>query len=768
MYLEAYKMALIPYTVTALAQSDAEGTNGKNIVEGAAVMLRNIAGQVVEISDDEFGLNPSTSKFTGSNGQVVIYAEPGKYTLEVNGSQSKINIGSTLLVDDQEFKGENNFTGGLKKDGADVLTQTEADLLYTSANIKTETNEWTALNNFTGGLQKDGVDVLKVGDYGVGSNSGVISDAGLAESGSVYGTNINTANIPVGDDGILFTGSAAGSRSAQIWIRRGTDLMHYRVKSGTTWSQWYTSADLESNQTFTGDKNFTGDLLKNGSPVIGLEDLTYNSDESLAIAATTIEQFYKDQEAGLYDNFDTGVGSLAAGFVNSIINQANFLIANNANIDKLKSSAIEVSGSGYALNQNPTWQDSLDGWSFSNGLTVDIQESTGVVAAKNRIQLTTSSNNEPFFSESIPVSSELTYTVSVWVYSTSSATQTLAVRFFDSTGATISGTSGGATGWDGVGAYNYFGLVNQSVPAQWVKHEIKFGASGDASIPSGAVSCAIGGLSFYSGSTSGKLYLQDYRIEKAMGSVHIENGSINADHLVLSGNGSITFNTVGADQAGSALTAENNAKAYAFPQANAGALASLDTIGSTHIDNDSVTTPKIAASQALIDKLVANYIFGTNATFTGEVYARNITGDANERGESALPDKTIPQNSYTMLFEINLGNDPYLDRELTIESFPVEGNPDFRWRIHSTTTGGSVNHAYTSEGLFFSSPSSKGSTARETSQVKVFIPKATTIFVSVAAGRFLFTDPASTSSSNNVIIGTRALSSSLDGNITTY
>lgn len=119
-------MALVPYTVTALAESDAEGTNGKNIVENATVLLKNSSGQVTEMSDDEFGLNPSTSKFTGSNGQVVIYAEPGKYTLEVNGSQSKINIGSTLLVDDQEFKGENNFTGGLKKDGADVLTQTEA------------------------------------------------------------------------------------------------------------------------------------------------------------------------------------------------------------------------------------------------------------------------------------------------------------------------------------------------------------------------------------------------------------------------------------------------------------------------------------------------------------------------------------------------------------------------------------------------------------------------------------------------------------------
>jgi len=720
-----------------------------------------------------------TTELTGNN--IVAYSQPpssnGTQRLEITGIKSGDYDVSV------KAKGLNNLLSlpatltNAQIDGVQGTVNDAVDVAVSG--FASDPHTWTALNNFTGGLQKDGVDVLKLGDYGIGLVSSSFpvfsqpSDYAKPQgwSGMIRSSSVD---LPVGNHGYwqVIGRRDSGGGYAGLFTEYLNGRSFIGVNEVASSPTWHELAQLDRSNTWTNSNNFTGGLLKDGSPVIGLTDLTYNSDESLAIAATTIEQFYKDQQAGLYDDFDQGVGSLAAGFVNSIINQANFLIANNANIDKLKSSAIEVSGSGYALNQNPTWQDSLDGWDFSSRITAVIEpaNTSGVVASKNRLKLTTDNLEGILKSDGLPVSKEGTYTISVWLYQTGTATQYLSVSFRDSSGNNIIGTNGGATGWAGLGTYHYWGLVNQaSSNSSWVKYEIKIGANGDATIPTGAVSCQIGMLVNYSGDWANTtVYLQDYRIEKAMGSTSIENGSIKTDHLVLSGDGSITFATVGADQAGSAQTAEDNAKAYAFPQANAGALASLNTINGTHIDNDSITTPKIASSQALIDKLVSNYIFGVNATFEGEIYARNITGDASERGESALPNKSLPLNAYDVIFEINLGNDPYLDRELTIESFAITGLPDMRWRTHSTSTAGNENHAFINEGFFYSTPSSRGGTNRKTDQVKIFIPKATTVFVSVAGGRFLFTDPASTSSSDNFVIGTRALSSSLDGSITTY
>lgn len=87
-------MALAPFTVTALAESDAQGTSGKNIVSGAVITLNDINGAVANIYDDSAGSNPSTAKTTNTNGQRVIYAESGEYTLTVNGDTSRVIIGA--------------------------------------------------------------------------------------------------------------------------------------------------------------------------------------------------------------------------------------------------------------------------------------------------------------------------------------------------------------------------------------------------------------------------------------------------------------------------------------------------------------------------------------------------------------------------------------------------------------------------------------------------------------------------------------------------
>jgi hypothetical protein len=90
-------MALVPYTVTALAESDADGTDGKNIVVGAVVSVNDINGNVATMYDDETGANPSTAKATGANGQVVIYVEEGEYELSTNGTVSRINTGKNII-----------------------------------------------------------------------------------------------------------------------------------------------------------------------------------------------------------------------------------------------------------------------------------------------------------------------------------------------------------------------------------------------------------------------------------------------------------------------------------------------------------------------------------------------------------------------------------------------------------------------------------------------------------------------------------------------
>ena len=88
-------MALVPHKITALAESDAQGTDGKNIVAGAVVSLYDTDGAAVTLFDDENGGNGSTAKQTDATGQVVVYVEQGEYDEEVNGStRRRLLVGS--------------------------------------------------------------------------------------------------------------------------------------------------------------------------------------------------------------------------------------------------------------------------------------------------------------------------------------------------------------------------------------------------------------------------------------------------------------------------------------------------------------------------------------------------------------------------------------------------------------------------------------------------------------------------------------------------
>lgn len=87
-------MALVPHKIVALAQSDAEGTGGQNIVAGAVVSLFDSGGVAIQLHDDASGSNPNTVKTTDSNGVRVVWVTPGEYDEAVNGSTlRKVSIG---------------------------------------------------------------------------------------------------------------------------------------------------------------------------------------------------------------------------------------------------------------------------------------------------------------------------------------------------------------------------------------------------------------------------------------------------------------------------------------------------------------------------------------------------------------------------------------------------------------------------------------------------------------------------------------------------
>jgi hypothetical protein len=92
-------MALVPHKITALAESDADGTDGKNIVAGAVVSLYDVDGNAVTLFDDASGSNGSTAKQTDVTGQVVVWVTAGEYDEEVNGSiKRRINIGGNSVI----------------------------------------------------------------------------------------------------------------------------------------------------------------------------------------------------------------------------------------------------------------------------------------------------------------------------------------------------------------------------------------------------------------------------------------------------------------------------------------------------------------------------------------------------------------------------------------------------------------------------------------------------------------------------------------------
>ena len=563
-------MARISETIVVFSQETG------NVVPFSQVEIKvrnddGSSGAYADIYASEQGGSPiQQPATTNSRGSLTFYTNETSINAEYDDGSTLVTMpidlgGGSSEVDttaNYDWTGEHDFLS-IKNGGKRVLNTD--DIIDTSDFVTVSSGQnISGAKNFTGGLQKDGVDVLARGDYGLGSSALTYLSIDLnevIETGFYYIGGPST-NKPHGDGGTLLVHAAVSGNLTQTFTNIISGVVSVRYLYGSNWSQWRTISLTEKNETITGQKNFTGGLLKNNTDVLSLGDLTPGSSASLVLAESSIEQFTLNQQAGLYDDFSVAEGAIAAGWINAVSAQMNYLISQGANIEKIKSSSIEVSGAGYALNQNPTWQDSLDGWAIdANGTVGVFPAATNFKLSNNQVKIQTPSASAEFFNSPTPINYQQTYAISLGLYQSGTATQYLAVKFLDSSGANITASASGASGWGGLGDYFYFELVNQAHTGGWKKYQIKIGGNGNATIPTEATHCQLGILANYNGDFANTtVYLQDYRIEKAMGSTSIENGSIKTEHLVLSGDGSITFATVGADQAGSASTADTNAQ----------------------------------------------------------------------------------------------------------------------------------------------------------------------------------------------------------------
>jgi hypothetical protein len=189
-------MALVPHKITALAESDAQGTDGKNIVAGAVVSLYDTNGTAVTLFDDESGSNGSTAKQTDATGQVVVYVTAGEYDEEVNGSvKRRVLIGNKELTTEQLIDSVRNYregdvitTTGFASDGDGGVAQWKATATTGLTPSQTPVDRGAAeLVDGSGRLWElsSPLSLKKIGAKGVGSDDTAFIDTALKVGGSI-------------------------------------------------------------------------------------------------------------------------------------------------------------------------------------------------------------------------------------------------------------------------------------------------------------------------------------------------------------------------------------------------------------------------------------------------------------------------------------------------------------------------------------------------------------------------------------------------------
>lgn len=159
--------------------------------------------------------------------------------------------------------------------------------------------------------------------------------------------------------------------------------------------------------------------------------------------------------------------------------------------------------------------------------------------------------SENLYSERITFDPTKKHRVSCWVRQTSGDRRNyLLVAFYDDAGDLINNSSSpvsDAVGWDGVGANHYYSIVNTTFPSDWTKYSFEFGGDSPASIPTGAVSLAIGGFFTRDGAvgTASIVQIQDpFVVEVA--SPAVSTYLTNVSHVVPANSDGTGYSLTGA------------------------------------------------------------------------------------------------------------------------------------------------------------------------------------------------------------------------------
>ena len=302
-------MALVPHKITALAESDAEGTDGKNIVAGAVVSLYDTDGSAVTLFDSESGTNGSTAKQTDSTGQVVVWVTAGEYDEEVNGSiKRRVNVGGNSVISYETTESlqssRPNKTGQRAENrenngGQYVLSESG----YTALSVDIVAANGRVWQFMTGQTSYyDGSNLFYPSPYGA-SGAGLYCYKGneqweaIEEGGNETASSINLNSIsnlsrpPSRDD---YYSSGVGSR---LWQDSGRLWYSSRVTSGirASWSRRFNdtkgifqaaSGCIAAYYTFKVNKDYSGACLRiENEATTGETDIGFDSDGNLDIQA---------------------------------------------------------------------------------------------------------------------------------------------------------------------------------------------------------------------------------------------------------------------------------------------------------------------------------------------------------------------------------------------------------------------------------------------------------------------------------------------------
>lgn len=357
-------MALVPHKVTALAESDAQGTNGKNIVENAVVSLYKTNGVAAILYDDENGTNGSTVKTTDTKGQVVVFVEPGNYDEEVNGSTRR-RIKLTQLV------------------GDDPESQRTA-LGLGSAALKN-------VGNSVG-------DVVIFGAFGFGTDNAVdvttgscndLTEIGWYVAASTVTNRPTTDGIAYGIHTVAANGDAFYQLAFPLYV---SDTKVYIRKFSVTWGDWIEvlteenvgTAALQNTTTATYD-NTIGAIMRIGDLDYARPDFTKQRLELIAHRGF-LDLFPQNTMPAFTSAVRRGAASLECDVSFSAENTAyifhdatvdaltngsgTFTALNDAYIDSL--TLTELTGTIISDTKIPTFEEFLD-YASSAGVKVYVE-----------------------------------------------------------------------------------------------------------------------------------------------------------------------------------------------------------------------------------------------------------------------------------------------------------------------------------------------------------------------------------------------------------